>query len=202
MPPRALLAWPAQQGIRQIGADDMYFTHAAFEGALGSFELEHHTAGNDAGLHETLDFFPSYRGKHLVPIEDAGNIGEIDQTVGAEVFGTGCRHVVGIDVVQLIVRSQAEAGGDGNKVFAPEGLDEGIVQSSEIADETETALDFVVNHGFGTEAGGIRSGNPDGGCALGGNGGGETLVQEACENHHRYGAQARSCQARPRRRRA
>src|ERR1700747_2510574 len=109
----------------------MHFPHAAFEGALGSFELEHHAAGNDAGLYETLDFFPSYRGKHLVSIEDDGNIDKKKRTVSAEFSGKSRGHVVGIDVVKLIVRPQAEAGGDGNKVFAPEGLDEGIVQSRE-----------------------------------------------------------------------
>src|SRR5436189_269754 len=69
-------------------------------------------------------------------VENAGDVGEINQAVGTEIFGAGGGHVVGIDVVQLIVWTEAETGSNGNEAFAPEGLYKGCVQAGEIADET------------------------------------------------------------------
>src|SRR5258708_5828840 len=95
----------------------------------------------------------------------------------SKIFGAGRGHVIGIDVVQLIVRPETEARSDGNEALAPERLDEGIIEAGEIAYETEAAFDFVVNHRLGAEAGGIGGGNTDGRRAFGGNGGGKALVQ-------------------------
>src|SRR5260221_496276 len=158
-------------------ANDVHFADPAFEGAFGSFELENHAAGNDTRLHEALNLFPSHGRETLVAVENAGNVGEIDQTLRTEVFGAGGGHVIGIDVVQLIVGPETEARSNGNEAFAPERFDEGIIEAGEIADETEAAFDFVVNHRLGAEAGGIGGGNTDGRRAFGGNGGGKALVQ-------------------------
>src|SRR5258708_16034206 len=92
--------------------------------------------------------------------------------------------MIGIDVVELIVAPKTEAGSDGNEAFAPERLEEGLIEAGEIADETEAPFDFVVNHRLGTEAGGIGGGNADGRRAFGGDGGGKALVQKASEHHH------------------
>src|ERR1700732_3483887 len=89
----------AQKRIRRTRANDMHFADAAFEGAFGSFEFEHHAARYNTGLHEALDFFPSYGGENFIAVENAGHVSEIDQAVCAEVLRAGSGHVIGIDVV-------------------------------------------------------------------------------------------------------
>src|SRR4029077_18038917 len=57
------------------------------------------------------------------------------------------------------------------------------VQAGEIAYETEADFDFVVTHRLGAEGSGIRGGDPNGRNGIGGDGGGEALVEETGENH-------------------
>src|SRR5712692_11395807 len=140
-----------QQGAGRGAADDADFADAAFDGPLGGFELENHAARNDAALDQALDFLAGDGGKNSFPVENAGDIREIDQLIGAEIFRAGSGHVVGVDVVQLIVGTQAKARRYGQKAFVPKRFDELRVQSGEITDEAEAAFDFVVHYRFGDE---------------------------------------------------
>src|SRR5439155_3594166 len=132
-------------------AHDAHFTDAAFDGPLGGFELENHAPRNDAALDQALNVLASDHRENSLPIENAGDIREIDQLVSAEIFRAGSGHVVGVDVVQLVVRTQAEARRNGQKSFLPEGFDEWRVQSGEVTDEAQAAFDFVVHHWLGDE---------------------------------------------------
>ena len=76
------------------------------------------------GLHE-----PSYEllsriqaqfGLHDLAIEDAGNIGEIDQMICPDEFGAGRGHVIGVDVVELPVDAQAKARSNRSELLPPE----------------------------------------------------------------------------------
>jgi hypothetical protein len=165
-------------------ANDANFADAAFEGTLGSFQFENHAAGNDAALNEALDLLASDCGKDSFAIENAGDVGEIDQLVSAEKFGTSSGHVIGVDVIKLVIGAETEAGSDGNEAFAPEGFDESAVQPSEITNESEAAGDFAVGHRLRQETLSIGGGNANRRIAFGGDGGCEALIQKACEDHH------------------
>ena len=92
-----------QQSVRRSAADNANLADAAFDSALGGFQLKNHAAGNDAALDQSFDFLAGDGGENFLTIEDARDIREIDQLIGAEIFGAGRGHVVGVDVVQLIV---------------------------------------------------------------------------------------------------
>ncbi len=124
---------------------------AAFEGALCGFEFEDHAPGDGSILDQGFDFLLGDGGDDFFAVENAGDVGEIDQLIGAEIFGASGGHVVGVDVVELIVGADAEARGDGNEIAAPERFDEVGVYAGEIADEAEAADDFVVNERLGAE---------------------------------------------------
>src|SRR5579863_370116 len=121
-----------EKRVRLGATNDADFTNAAFEGALGSFKLENHAAGNDSALNEALDLFASDGGKNLFAVENTSDICEIDQLIGFEKLGAGGSHMVGVDVVQLVVGAEAEAGSDGNEPFAPERFNESVVEAGEI----------------------------------------------------------------------
>jgi hypothetical protein len=103
---------------------DADFADAAFDGALGGFQLQNHAAGNDVALNQAFDFLAGDGSQDFFSIEYASNIGEIDQLIRAEILGTGRSHVVRVDVVELIVRANAETWRNGKESFAPERLDE------------------------------------------------------------------------------
>jgi len=172
-----------QQGAGRSAADDADFADAAFDGTLRGFELENHAARNDAALDQAFNLLAGDDRENSLPIENAGDVREIDQLISAEIFRAGGGHVVGVDVVQLIVRTQAEARGNGQKPFVPERFDEGRVQSGEIADEAQTAFDFVVHHGLGDETPSVRGRDADGGLPFRGDRRGQFLIQQAGEYH-------------------
>jgi len=96
--------------------DDADFADAAFDGALSGFELENHAARNDAALDQAFNLLAGDDRENSLPIENAGDVREIDQLISAEIFRAGGGHVVGVDVVQLIVRTQAEARATGRSL--------------------------------------------------------------------------------------
>src|SRR5260370_3594287 len=148
---------------RAIDAD---FADAAFDGALGSFELENHAARNNAALDQALDLLAGDGGENALPVEDDGNIREIDQLIRAEIFRAGSGHVVGVNVVQLIVRTKAEARRNRQKPLVPKRFNEWRVQSGEVADEAQAAFDFVVDHGLGDETPRVRGRATDAGLSF------------------------------------
>jgi hypothetical protein len=172
-----------KKSIGGPAADDTYFADAAFEGALGSFKLENHSTGDNAALDEPLDFFAGNSGKDFFSVEDTGDVGEINQLVGTEKFSASGGHMIGVDVVQLIIGTEAEAGSDGHEVFTPERFDKSVVQACEVTDKTEAAWYFTVGHWLGKKTLGIGSGDANGGIAFRGDGGGKSLVQQSGENH-------------------
>ncbi len=137
-------------------------------------------------MNQALDLLAGDGGENSFPIEDAGNIREIDQLIGAEIFGAGSSHVVGVDVVQLIARAQAEARSDGQKPLAPERFDERCIQSGEVTDEAKAAFDFVVNHGLGDETASIRGRNADSGLSRRGDRRGQPSIQQSGKDHDRH----------------
>ena len=68
--------------IGRRAADDTHLADAAFKSALGGFELENHATGDDAALDEALTFFAGDGGEDFFAVENAGDVGEIDQLVG------------------------------------------------------------------------------------------------------------------------
>ena len=92
--------------------------------------------------------------------------------------------MVRIDVVELIVRAQTEAGGHGQQTLAPQRFEKGDVDAGQVADKTQIAFFVVVEHWFGPETLRVGGGNADGRLPFRGNRSGEALVQQARENHH------------------
>src|SRR5713226_3215076 len=173
-----------QQCFGGSAANDADLADATFDGALGGFQFQDHASGNDVALYQAFDLFAGDGGEDSFPVEHAGNIGEVDQLIRTEVFGTSSGHVVRIDVVELIVRANAETWRDREESFAPERFDERRVQPREIAHETETALHFVVHHRLGDETLRIRGGNAYGRLAFRRDRGHKLLVQQTGENHY------------------
>src|ERR1700687_1143690 len=113
-------------------------------------------------MNQAFDLFTGNLGKNFLSVEHAGNVREIDQLFGADVFRARRGHMIGVDVVKLIVRSDAKARSDGQKSFPPERLDELQIQSREIANEAKAACDFVVDHGLGDKTLSVRRGDANG----------------------------------------
>ena len=163
--------------------DDSHLADVAFESALRGFQLENHSAGDDAALDQALALFAGDGGENFFAVENAGNVGEIDQLVGVEKFGAGSSHVVGVDVVKLIVGSEAEAGGDRNQAFAPKRLNESNIHAGEISNEAEAASHFSNRHRLSEKTLCVGGGNTDRGITFSGDRADKTLVQQPGENH-------------------
>src|SRR5580700_1046094 len=98
----------------------MHFAYASFESAFGSFQFEHHATRNDPSLDQAFDLFAGNGGNHAFAMQNAGDVGEIDEVLRRDEFGAGGGHVVGVDVVEFAVGAQAEAGSYGQQIFAPQ----------------------------------------------------------------------------------
>src|SRR5580700_2975696 len=121
------LAVRAAKRIGRRATDDAHLTDAAFESAFSGFELENHSTGDDAGLDQAFALFAGDGGENFFAVENTSDVSEIDQLVGAEKFSAGGGHVIGVDVVKLVIWTEAQAGSDGNEAFAPERFDERII---------------------------------------------------------------------------
>ena len=172
-----------QQRLGGGAAHDADLLDASFDGPLGGLELQDHAATDDAPLHELLDFLAGDDGKNFFTIQHAGHIREINQLVGAEEFRARRGHVIGIDVIELVVGTDAETGRHGQQSFAPQRLYERQIQPGQIADIAQAAFHLVVHHRLGEEAPRIRSGDSDGRLAFGGNRRRKSFVQQARKNH-------------------
>jgi hypothetical protein len=172
-----------EKGILSRATDNANFADAAFEGALGGLELENHSTGDNAALDEALDFFAGNSGEHFFSIEDTGDVGEINQLVGTKKFGASGGHVIGVDVVQLVVGTETEAGSDGNEPLSPERFDESDVHAREVTDKAEAAWYFTMGHRLSKKTLGIGGGDANRGIAFRRDCGGQSLVQEPSENH-------------------
>src|SRR5580704_13935752 len=131
-----------------------------------------------------LNFPAGDGGENSFAIQHAGYVGEIDQTIRAEIFGAGRSHVIRVDVVELVVGAEAEARGHGDESLAPKGFEKLGVDPGEIPDEAEAALYVVVDQRLRVKTLGIRRGNADGWVAFSGNSGRQTFVEQAREDHH------------------
>ncbi len=120
----------------------------------------------------------------LVTVEHAGDVGHVDEPLGVNIFGAGRGHVVGVDVVDLAVSAESQAGGHRDDPGTPQRLEEIQVDAGEIPDKPERAGHLVVNHRLGEEGAGVGSAQPDRRLAGRGDGACQALVQQAAENHH------------------
>jgi len=77
-----------EKSARFGAADDVNTFDATFEGALGGFEFQDHAAGDGAILDEGLDFVARDGGDYFFSLQDAGDVGEIDELIGTEIFGS------------------------------------------------------------------------------------------------------------------
>src|SRR5437667_7822699 len=59
-----------QQSVRRSAADNANFADAAFDSALGGFQLKNHAAGNDAALDQSFDFLAGDGGENSLTIEE------------------------------------------------------------------------------------------------------------------------------------
>ena len=102
-----------------MAADDVNFANPTLEGALGRFQFQNHAAGNDAGLHEVVNLFARDGGEDLIAVQDAGDIGKVNEMVRSNEFGTSGSHMIGIDIVEFTVGAKAKAGCNRNELFPP-----------------------------------------------------------------------------------
>src|SRR5207245_6838775 len=84
--------------------------------------------------------------EYFIAVEHAGNVGEEDQPVSMDELSACRSHVVGVDVVELAVSAQAQAGGHRYDARAPERLKELEIHTREIANVTQAPSHFVVHH--------------------------------------------------------
>src|SRR5262249_36399716 len=111
------------------------------------------------------------------------DVGEIDEPLRLQVLGAGRRHVVGVDVVELAIGAETQAGGHRHHPPAPERFEEFQVDASQVADKAKPAGHLVMYHRFRQEACGVTCTNADGRVASFGNGCGEALVEQATQHH-------------------
>src|SRR5208282_3539463 len=168
-----------------MAADNVNFANAGFKGALGGFEFQNHAAGDYAGLHELVELFAGNGRENFIAIEDAGNIGEVNEMVSLYKLGAGRGHVIGIDVVEFAVGTEAEAWSNRNELLSPKRFEKTHIDAGEIAHIAEAAFDVVVHEGRGRKAGRVRGRDAHSGLAFGGNGGGEPFIQQSGKNHYR-----------------
>ena len=91
---------------------------------LAASSFRYHSTRNDTALHQPLDFLAADHRKHLLAVEHAGNVRQVNQLVGAQIFRARRGHVIGIDIVELVVRAKTEARRDRHEFFAPQRFDE------------------------------------------------------------------------------
>jgi len=84
------VAWEASnKASGEVPPTMRNFADATFDGALGGFKLENHAAGNDAALHQALDFSQVTAERTLSPSRTPATFREIDQLIGVEIFRAG-----------------------------------------------------------------------------------------------------------------
>src|SRR5262245_7194883 len=148
-----------QQGLWRCAAHDADFAHATLNGALGGFEFQDHASGNDPALDEAIDFSAIDGGKNSLAIEHACDVGEIDQLVGIKKLRASRRHMIRVDVVELVVCAYTEAWRYGQQPLAPQRLDELQVHASEVPNVAQAAFHFVVHYGLSKETTRVRRRN-------------------------------------------
>src|ERR1700732_182109 len=178
-----------EQGTGNCASDDMDFAHAAGQSALRGLKLQNHSARHLIPAYEIFDFTAADRAQNFFSVENAGYIGEKNQTVGLDEFRSGCSHMVSVDVVEFAVGAKSETRGDGDDLGAPKRAQKINIYFCEVADESKAAFAFTDLHGLGQKACAVGSADTD--CRLAGesNGSGETLIQQAGKKH--YGGIAR-----------
>ena len=106
-----------QRVRRGFTADDVHLVDSAFKSALGCFQLQDHAARDHARFDEVINLFAGQRGDHFLAVQNARDIGEIDQMIGADEFRASRGHVVGVDVVELAIGAKPEASGNRQQSF-------------------------------------------------------------------------------------
>src|SRR5437016_12894420 len=94
-----------QQSVRRSAADNADFADAAFDSALGGFQLKNHAAGNDAALEQPFDFLAGDGGENSLTIDVACAVRELEQLICAEIFGAVRGHAVSVGGVRTIAGS-------------------------------------------------------------------------------------------------
>ena len=69
--------------------------------------------------------------------EQALDVGEVDDLLGAERFGDGAGHGVGVDVVRLARLVGADGRHDRDEVLGEQPLEDRGVDGADVADEAE-----------------------------------------------------------------
>src|ERR1700736_5327885 len=126
----------SEEGAWLHPSDNANFRYTSCERAFGSFKLQDHSTGNLVPADEVFNLCPTDGAQHLVAVEHARDVGEENQTVGADELRCSCRHVIGIDVVKFAISAEAQAGSDWDKPGAPERTQKIDVDFGEIADES------------------------------------------------------------------
>src|SRR5258708_39449961 len=110
-------------------------------------------------------------------------------------FGASSGHVMGMDVVKLIVRAQAQARSDGKQPRPPERLQKANIDAGEISDIAEAAFDIVVHQGRSGKTSRIGGADANRWLPFRSDSGGKLLIQQAGEYHDRRIASFLVCDA-------
>ena len=113
--------------------------------ALRGFEFQDHATGHHSRVDQAIHLFAGDGGKNFFSIQHAGHIRQINQMIGFDEFGAGSGHVIGIDVIELVVRAKSEASGHGHEFCLPQRFQKTHIDAGEVADKTEPALHIVVH---------------------------------------------------------
>src|ERR1700722_1928449 len=173
-----------EQGTGNCASDDMHFAHAAGQSALRGFKLQDHSARHFIPAYEIFDFTTANGAQNFFSVENAGDIGEKNQTVGLDEFRGGCSHMIGVNVVEFAVGAKSQTRGDRNDLGAPKRAKKINIYFGKIADESKAAFAFTDLHGLGQKA--CSVGSADAHCRLPRkrDGSGKTLIQQAGKNHY------------------
>ena len=101
-------------------------------------DLGDHAAGDRAVGDEAADVVdPQFLDEGAALVEDAGNVGEKQEALGAERAGDGAGESVGVDVIGLPVGALRDRRQDGDQLAAEDLLEHGHVHLVGLADKAE-----------------------------------------------------------------
>src|SRR6516225_87257 len=171
----------SRQHFSAGGGQYAHTRYALLERPSAGFELGQPASADGRLLHHFLN------GIQIEPANDgafgvlySGNIGEIDERVGAAGYRAGRGHLVGIHVVVLAVEAQREAGDHRNNSGAPQALDPLAIHRADLAHVAKIGLLLL----SGAEDAQVAAADADGRLASVADGRHQLLIELPSQHHH------------------
>ena len=133
-----------QHDVGHAAVEDVGRADAAVDGVQAGVDLGDHAAAEGAVVDEPLQGRPADATDEAAGVGDVGqqalDVGEVDELLGAERLGDRAGHRVGVDVVGLPGGVGADGGHHRDEVLGQEPLEDGRVDRVDVADEAEVGV--------------------------------------------------------------